>query len=146
MVVVFCSLLYASSTSYNLVLIIEICLFLEYKKIMLYILNLIPQLILSWVIYLVIGLMFLLLWPLHISWYLAPLVSFRRLILWSYSHLFSIFSHFFLLNKWVKDQIYSSKSSGFVGSGFFPISWYLLSISSIGIILLILDLNKMSWY
>ena len=63
-----------------------------------------------------------------------------RLILWSHSHLSGNFSNFFLFNKCVKDQMYSSKSSGFVLSGFLLLSCSLVSIVSVAFVLLVLNL------
>ena len=51
--------------------------------------------------------------------------------------------NFFLLNKWINGQIYSSKSSGFVVSGFFPI--FLLSCSLFSVACVLLVLNLISW-
>ena len=67
-----------------------------------------------------------------------------RFISWSHSHLSGNFSNFFLLNKCVKGQMYSGKSSGFVLSGSFlisPLSCSLLSVVSVALVLL--DLNHM---
>ena len=68
-----------------------------------------------------------------------------KLISWFYPLLSSSFSNFFLLNRCVNSQIYSGKSSRLVESGFLPISWYSLSVSFIGFILLVLDVNAISW-
>ena len=45
-----------------------------------------------------------------------------KFISWSYFRFSGSFSNFFLLNKYINGQIYSSRSSGFVLSGSFPIS------------------------
>ena len=66
-------------------------------------------------------------------------VSFVRLISWSYSHLSSSFSNFFLLNRWVNSQVYSRRFSRFVGSSFFSISCCHLSWLSIDCILQFLN-------
>ena len=72
--------------------------------------------------------------------------SSSKLISLFYSLLSSNFSNFFLLNKCINSQMYSGKSSGFVWSSSFPISYCSLFMSSIGYILLVFDVNAMSWY
>ena len=56
------------------------------------------------------------------------------------------FLNFFLLNRCVKDQMYSGKSSRFVLSGFLPILPLSCSVLSIAISLVCLELNHMSLY
>ena len=60
-----------------------------------------------------------------------------RLILWFHSCLFGNFSKFFLLNRWVKNWIYSGRL------GSFPISCCSLSWLSVSCIFL--SLNNISW-
>ena len=67
-----------------------------------------------------------------------------KFISWSYSHHSSNFSNFFLLNKCVKDQIYSGKSSKFILSGSFLI--LLLSCVVVSVAYVLLVLNSISQY
>ena len=68
-----------------------------------------------------------------------------RLILWSYSLYSGNFLNFFLLNKYVNSQIYSSKSFRFIRSSSLPISCCPLFVSSIDCNLCVLDMNSISW-
>ena len=81
---------------------------------------------------------------LHRLLYLVSLgASFIKLILWSHSCLFSNFLNFFLLNKYVKDQMYSGKFFGFVLFGFLlisPLSYSLVSVVFVAFVLLVLNL------
>jgi len=70
-------------------------------------------------------------------------VSSIRSILWFHFHLSGSFLNFFLLNRWVNSQIYSGRSSRFVGSSSFPISCCSLFWLSIGCILQFL--NNIFW-
>ena len=97
-----CPLSYTGSISYSLVPIVVIHSFLEYENMVLYIINLIPQLVLPWAVHPTIDLMFYSLWLLLCRpWHSIPLEHLLlNLFCGPILFILAIF-RIFLLNRWM---------------------------------------------